>query len=149
MLCGVIFQRANGRVGFALRHQACGIDGVQGLDVSTTEVLGLARVVSTPLIDPVGHFQLGGGQVAHHANVVAQHQKQVIVLVSTEYFTGQCFNFRVLEQRLLFPVVGLCLFRVGAVGKGFGRWPLAGACRVGQLGVFRHFRQPFVCLWFA
>ncbi|MNF99345.1 hypothetical protein D3C84_822380 [compost metagenome] len=26
---------------------------------------------------------------------------------------------------------------------------MAGACRVGQLGVFRHFRQPFVCLWFA
>ncbi|MNJ32644.1 hypothetical protein D3C77_273140 [compost metagenome] len=126
-LAGLVPQRLDIRIRFAQGLQTRVVDVVQGLDVSAAEVLGLTPVISTPLLDPVSHFQLGSGQIAHHANVVAQQQKQVIILVGAEYLTGQCFNLGVVEQRLVFPVVRHFLLRVDTVGKGFGRRQLGDA----------------------
>jgi hypothetical protein len=66
--------------GQRLKARRCHL--VQGLDVGAGEVLALGRVVGAPLLDPVRDVQLGAGQIAHHAKVIAQDQEQAVVLIT-------------------------------------------------------------------
>ncbi|VVQ26178.1 hypothetical protein PS925_06128 [Pseudomonas fluorescens] len=124
--------------------EICAAELAQGLDVTGQQIIALVVAAVAPLFDPANDCVLILGQIAHHAQVIIDQQKQRVVLIRPAHPTEKLADVRFPKASWLLPQIRLALVlrRIADLHRRHSR-------RIGFGNGFsasRHFCEPLLCL---